>query len=72
MTLAIDNETEYLGGNVVSTPPSIEDGAMDVPTAPGLGVEVDIAALEHYRVDAIAGAYLDPRRPGWFPVKPAY
>jgi L-alanine-DL-glutamate epimerase-like enolase superfamily enzyme len=72
MTLAIDNETEYLGGNIVSTPPSIEDGAMDVPTASGLGVEVDIAALEHYRVDAIAGAYLDPRRPGWFPVKPAY
>ena len=23
-------------------------------------------------VDDIKGAYLDPRRPGWFPTKPAY
>ena len=28
--------------------------------------------LARYRVDEIAGAYLDPRRPGWFPTKPAY
>jgi glucarate dehydratase len=45
---------------------------MQVPAGPGLGVDVDVAAVENYRVDAITGAYLDPRRPGWFPTKPAY
>ena len=37
-----------------------------------LGVDVDRAQLDRYRVDTITGAYLDPRRPGWFPTKPAY
>jgi glucarate dehydratase len=45
---------------------------MQVPTGPGLGVDIDVAAVEHYRVEDIAGAYLDPRRPGWFPTKPSY
>jgi len=35
-------------------------------------VDVDENALKHYAVETISGAYLDPRRPGWFPVKPAY
>jgi hypothetical protein len=29
-------------------------------------------ALERYRVDGIAGAYLDTSRKDWFPIKPAY
>jgi glucarate dehydratase len=37
-----------------------------------LGVDVDLAALEHFKVPDIKGAYLDPGRPGWFPTKPAY
>jgi glucarate dehydratase len=72
MTLAIDNELSYLGGDIIAPGFAISDGALTVPTAPGLGVEVDIDAVERYRVDAITGAYLDPRRPGWFPMKPAY
>jgi len=43
-----------------------------VPEGPGLGVTLDLAAVEHYEVQDISGAYLDPRRPGWFPTKPAY
>jgi glucarate dehydratase len=43
-----------------------------VPQAPGLGVEVDIDLVRKHEVNDITGAYLDPRRPGWFPVKPAY
>ena len=43
-----------------------------MPTGPGLGVDVDPDKLARYRVDEIIGAYLDPRRPGWFPTKPAY
>jgi L-rhamnonate dehydratase len=71
MTLAIDNEKDYLGGDIVSPISTIENGRLDVPTGPGLGVEVDADAVERYAVDAITGAYLDPSRPGWFPMKPA-
>jgi len=72
MTLAIDNERDYLGGDIITSPFVVEDGKLDVPSAPGLGVEVDLAAVEHYEVSDITGAYLDPGRPGWFPTKPAY
>lgn len=72
MSIAIDTERAYLGGDVVRNPPLLQDGAFRVPTEPGLGVDVDEAALERYRVDAISGAYLDPARPGWFPTKPAF
>jgi L-rhamnonate dehydratase len=72
MSISIDTEHDYLGDDVVATPLAIEGGRLAVPTGPGLGVEVDLAQLERYRVDRIAGAYLDPQRPGWFPVKPSY
>lgn len=72
MNLAIDTERAYLAADVVRNPPALKDGAYEVPMAPGLGVEVDEAALETYRVGDIAGAYLDPARPGWFPTKPAF
>jgi L-alanine-DL-glutamate epimerase-like enolase superfamily enzyme len=72
MTLAIDNEKDYLGGDISVTQSTIVDGRLDVPTAPGLGVDVDEDAVNRYAVDAITGAYLDPSRPGWFPMKPLY
>ncbi len=72
MTLAIDTELDYLSDDITTTRFAQRDGCLPVPTGPGLGVEVDRAQLERYRVEAITGAYLDPRRPGWFPTKPAY
>jgi L-alanine-DL-glutamate epimerase-like enolase superfamily enzyme len=72
MSLAIDTERAYLAADVVRNPPVLREGAFDVPQAPGLGVDVDEAALDAHRVDSIVGAYLDPARPGWFPIKPAY
>lgn len=72
MSLAIDTEQTYLGGDIASDGPKLRDGGFGLPDRPGLGVEPDIAAIERYQVDAISGAYLDPGRPGWFPVKPAY
>lgn len=72
MTLPIDNERDYLGGDVITAPFVVENGKLDVPTAPGLGVEIDLDAVAHYEVPDIKGAYLDPERPGWFPTKPAY
>jgi L-rhamnonate dehydratase len=72
MTLAIDNERQHLAGDVARALIPIERGAMAVPEGPGLGVEVDINLVRKHEVNDITGAYLDPRRPGWFPVKPAY
>jgi len=72
MSIAIDTERAYLAGDVVHNPPVLAGGTFEVPMGPGLGVDVDVEALERYRVDEIAGAYLDPARPGWFPTKPAY
>ena len=72
MNIAIDTERAYLGGDISPNPPVLRDGHFAVPKGPGLGVEIDEAALEKYRVDRIDGAYLDKTRPDWFPVKPAY
>ena len=72
MTLAIDTERSYLAGDVAPDAPAMTDGGFAVPDAPGLGCTPDPALIEQYRVDRIEGAYLDPARPGWFPVKPAY
>ena len=72
LSIAIDTERAYLGGDISPNPPALRDGHFAVPEGPGLGVEVDEAALDRYRVDGIVGAYLDKARPDWFPVKPAY
>ncbi|MFN3685388.1 mandelate racemase/muconate lactonizing enzyme family protein [Salinarimonas sp.] len=72
MSLAIDTERDYLADDVAPDAPRLEDGRFEVPRAPGLGVTVDREKLERYRVGEIAGAYLDPARPRWFPIKPAY
>lgn len=72
MTLAIDTEQTYLSGDIASDRPQLRDGGFVVPDRPGLGVEPDIALIEKYKVDRIEGAYLDPAKRDWFPVKPIY
>jgi len=72
MSIAIDTERAYLGGDISPNAPVLEAGRFQVPEAPGLGVDVDVEKLEKYRVPGIAGAYLDTERKDWFPVKPAY
>jgi glucarate dehydratase len=72
LTLAIDTERVYLGGDISPAPPRLADGRFTVPEAPGLGVEIDPELVARYRVDGIVGAYLDTSRKDWFPVKPAY
>lgn len=72
MTLAIDNELQHLAGDITREPFAIDGGALTVREAPGLGVTVDLDLVKQHEVSDIRGAYLDPQRPGWFPVKPAY
>jgi muconate cycloisomerase len=40
----------YLAEDVVRTPPAIADGAVALPDRPGLGIEVDEAAVERFRL----------------------
>jgi len=72
LTLAIDNELQHLAGDISPQPFVIDRGHLTVPDGPGLGVTVDPELVARYEVNDITGAYLDPRRPGWFPTKPAY
>lgn len=72
LTLAIDTERSYLAGDIAPDAPAMADGGFDVPEGPGLGCTPDADLVERYRVPRIEGAYLDPARPGWFPVKPDY
>ncbi len=72
MTPSIDTEFANLDGDIVTERFTVADGAIAVPSGPGLGVTPEPALLERWRVDRVQGAYLDPARPGWFPVKPAY
>lgn len=52
---AIDLGCEMVGpfmleSDIVTEPPVMEDGALMVPTGPGLGVELDESALAKYRI----------------------
>ena len=72
MTIPIDCEYSYLDQDIITERLPIVEGAMGVPTGPGLGVEVDLDKLEAFRIKEVPLAYLDEQRPGWFTVKPAY
>lgn len=71
MAIAIDTERTYLGRDI-GTGPELAGGRFRVPQGPGLGVTVDEAAVADLATDRITGAYLDPARPGWFPMKPDF
>jgi len=45
----------YLAEDVVSTPPGIADGLVAVPSAPGLGIEVDEGAVARFAVRSLGG-----------------
>jgi glucarate dehydratase len=56
---------------IVGGPMKYEKGAIRVPDAPGLGIELDREKLEKYHELFLElGGYpydRDPGRPGWFP-----
>jgi L-alanine-DL-glutamate epimerase-like enolase superfamily enzyme len=61
-------ENDWPGRNeVISAPPVLENGALLVPTAPGLGVDIDEAAIARYpseRNVSIAGGGYEPGTEG--------
>ena len=57
--------SNFLGTGAAVGPASIVDGALEVPTAPGLGVELDekVAAANPYRAPRrLAGVRVDATR----------
>lgn len=75
LTYTADAHYHHLRDDViVGGPMRYSDGAIDVPTGPGLGVELDRDRLEKYaEAYRRLGPYpydRDPGRPGWFPLVP--
>lgn len=75
LSFAVDTHYHHLTDDViVGGKMSYVDGAIPVPTGPGLGVELDRERLETYAAYyRETGNYVydrDPRRPGWYTVIP--
>lgn len=75
LPFAVDTHYHHLLDDViVGGKMGYRDGAIQVPTGPGLGVELDPDRMEQYSAYfREMGNYTydrDPRRPGWFPLIP--
>lgn len=75
LSYAADAHYHHLVDDVIAGGKLVyRDGAIAVPTAPGLGVTLDRDKLERYReLFRELGTYAydrDPGRPGWFPLVP--
>lgn len=70
--IALDTIYQHHVDDILTTRLSFTDGQAVVPTAPGLGVEIDLKKLEFYKTDVITSAYLNPDKPNWFAEKPAF
>ncbi|MEM7442663.1 MAG: mandelate racemase/muconate lactonizing enzyme family protein [Pseudomonadota bacterium] len=70
--IALDTLYQHHADDILTERIAFTDGRADVPTGPGLGVEVDLEKLERYETDVITSAYLDPDKPDWFAEKPAF
>jgi glucarate dehydratase len=73
---AIDSHYHDQTGDVISKPFVYKEGCFDVPTGPGLGVEVDWDQVgryhEAYKKGGQVNEFFDPWRPGWVPALPIF
>jgi len=76
LAYAIDSHYPDQVGDVLTAPIEIRDGHIEVPQAPGLGVELDPDEVERYhRLYLESGAvneFYDQQRPGWVPAIPIF
>lgn len=76
LAYAIDSHYPDQAGDVITNPIEIRDGHIEVPQAPGLGVELDPDEVDRYhRLYLEGGAvneFYDPQRPGWVPAIPIF
>ncbi|MGV3651129.1 MAG: enolase C-terminal domain-like protein [Devosia sp.] len=74
MWIALDWSGEHMGDVLITGMEHLPtDGYLPVPTAPGLGIEVDMGKIERYAVTEIPFSYRPPSRTeGSIPIKPYY
>lgn len=76
LSYAPDTHYLYQADDVITEPWTFQAGTFRVPTAPGLGVELDRdkVAYYHRRHQERGGVndFLDPHRPNWVPALPIF
>jgi len=76
MTYAIDSHYHDQVDDIITTPFVFREGCLDVPSGPGLGVEVDweqVAKYHRFYLEhGCVNEFYDPRRPGWVPALPIF
>lgn len=76
MIYAIDSHYHDQLGDVITNPFVYRDGCFQVPSGPGLGVEIDRGQLarynRYYLEHGSVNEFYDARRPGWVPAIPMF
>jgi glucarate dehydratase len=76
LVYAIDSHYHDQTGDVITEPWVYHDGGFDLPSGPGLGVELDRDRLERYHRYYLdhdeVNEFFDPQRPGWTPALPIF
>jgi glucarate dehydratase len=73
---AIDSHYHDQADDIITTPWVYRDGAFELPTGPGLGVELDRDKVDFYHRYFLdhqeVNEFYDPYRPGWVPALPIF
>lgn len=76
MSHPYDSHYHHQVEDVIKEPLVYRDGAIQVPSGPGLGVELDpdkmARCAERYRRQGDAVEFFDPHRPNWIPHLPLW
>ncbi len=74
LSFAADAHYHHLQDDIITKPFTYKDGAIALPKAPGLGIEIDRDKLARYKAlyDELGGYSYDrdPGRPGWYATVP--
>jgi glucarate dehydratase len=76
LNYAIDSHYHHQVDDIIAKPFEYRGGEMEVPSGPGLGVELDPYKVEkysrYYQERGEAGEFFDPYRPDWVPTLPLW
>jgi glucarate dehydratase len=76
LTYPIDSHYHDQLDDIITAPWVYRDGGFDLPSGPGLGVELDRDKLDFYHryfvEHAEVNEFYDPHRPGWIPAMPIF
>jgi glucarate dehydratase len=76
LTYAIDSHYHDQADDIITEPWTYKDGRFELPTGPGLGVELDRDKMDfyhrHFLDNVEVNEFYDPYRPGWVPALPIF